>query len=504
MALGVAQRGVHRGELGQHPRMGRREAQRLLPLHHRFAQPQGDVGNPLLGPHGPHRVEIVRLGHAGNRRVEEIAVGVAHQFLDDHRHGFFLGLVGRAAGKGLGAFVVGGSIDELDGGHEVREAHGQIRVVVGNHVGLVEAGVGLELGVFQQARGAHRQRARHLGEKHFQVRHEPLRHGGIEERPSHPLVGGILHRQTAQVVGLDEGLEPVGADHQGLGNLDVNARVLFVDACILLQESRHEGQPPGLAAQGPRADLDEVHDLGIEGVSLELGHYALLLPLAHLLDAGDDEAAHLPHLAEIVGLHLAELGGQGDFRAAHDPLGEMVALGVVEQRLVGNRRQQGLKGAQVVGFGDGGPVRAAEDEGAETEVVEKKGVQLAEKARGVLVEKHRRNGVGVGAVFRGRTEQEQRQVRNLGTDVREQGHAGVLPHSTVAGNAGVGNDSQQVGPVAMVELQGLLVIGGQQDLGPGAHSQQAVLLVESDPQHGLGLANDFLVDKWQKRRIVDR
>ncbi len=66
--------------------VGRRKIKALLACHHRIAETEGDVGNPLIGPHGGKGIEISRLRHPGEGRVEKRTVAVAGQLLDHDRH----------------------------------------------------------------------------------------------------------------------------------------------------------------------------------------------------------------------------------------------------------------------------------------------------------------------------------------------------------------------------------------------------------------------------------
>ena len=67
--------------------------------------------------------------------------------------------------------------------------------------------------------------------------------------------------------------------------------------------------------------------------------------------------------------------------------------------------------------------------------------------------------------------------------------------------AHVGDHAQQVFLVAVVELHGLLVAAGQEDLGPGAFAEHLLLLVEGVLQEFGVLQQDELVELGQVGRV---
>ena len=131
-------------------------------------------------------------------------------------------------------------------------------------------------------------------------------------------------------------------------------------------------------------------------------------------------------------------------------------------------------------------------------------MQLVQQIRRIFIEEQGGDGLGKLPVFGFGAEQQQRQIRNFSTDLGQQGGAGVLHEPPVAGNARIGDDPHQERLISPIEFSGFLEAGGQQDLGPRAHPQQPMLLVETDAEHRLGLAHDLLVDQGQKGRVVTR
>ena len=207
---------------------------------------------------------------------------------------------------------------------------------------------------------------------------------------------------------------------------------------------------------------------------------------------------------EVADLQRLQFRGQHDLGAGHEPAGEVVAPGVVVHTLVRKGGQQLFHGAQVRGAGDfAAVVRVAEDEVPEAEVLHEEVMDLGVQGRGVLVDEDRRDMASPLAVGFLRAQVEQRQVRVLRADRLEQGEARLFVHDTVAREAHVGEHAQEVGLVAPVELHGLFVGFRHQDLRPGAHAEDAVLVVDRLLHGGLGLGDDLLVENGQERRVVD-
>ena len=162
-----------------------------LAVHHHTAEPQRHRGDTVLRRHGTGRIEVVRAGHAGHVWVEAVAVRGPHQFLHDHRHLLFFRAVRSGPEVVLGVLAEGGCVHALDGRLQLGQAHAPSRVVVGQHVGLVDAGQRLILGVLEQARGADGQRVADQLQEGGQIADRRLRgtrppgtSAGSPDRPS--------------------------------------------------------------------------------------------------------------------------------------------------------------------------------------------------------------------------------------------------------------------------------------------------------------------------------
>ena len=154
VALGKLEHVLDRGELRQDAGERRGEAQGDAAVDDGLAQAQGDVDHPVLGLGLADGIIIVGAGHAGKVGIEAFRVRPAHHRLDDHGHLFVLHAVGRAGDVGLGLAEERRRIDELDGVDQVEEADIVAVLVVGQHLGGIDAGERLVEGILQQARGA--------------------------------------------------------------------------------------------------------------------------------------------------------------------------------------------------------------------------------------------------------------------------------------------------------------------------------------------------------------
>ena len=103
-----------------------------------------------------------------------------------------------------------------------------------------------------------------------------------------------------------------------------------------------------------------------------------------------------------------------------------------------------------------------------------------------------------------RAQVEQRQVRVLRADHGQQLNARLFVHDPAAREPHVRQHAQQIRLVAPAEVHGLLVGLRHQDLRPGPHPEDAVLVVDRLLHGRLGLGDDFLVEDRQQRGVVNR
>ncbi len=213
-----------------------------------------------------------------------------------------------------------------------------VGVVVGQHVGLVDAGQRLVLRVLEQAGRPDGQGIADLfqvgGQAALYLRGE----GGGREAPLDlgVVVGG--HGEVAQVVLFQEVIEDVGGEHQAGRHGYLHARELVGHAEVP-QQMAHEGQSPGLAAQRSLPDAGEAV-VGVERARVEVAHRlpGLLAPVG--VDLVDQVAAAVFGIGVVGGGAGPEVMGQVKLGPRLQPAGEVVALGVKGDGLHRDRAQQ--------------------------------------------------------------------------------------------------------------------------------------------------------------------
>ncbi len=432
-------------------------------------------------------------------RVIVVAVPPADDLLHDHRHLLFLDPVGGGLDVALGRPRVGRGVHQLDGVAQLVEAHPQVGVVVGQHVGGVDAGEGLELAVLQQRTRAHGQRVAHLVQERLEVavdlRRQLPRQAGLDD------VGIVRVRQHlfAQVALVEEGVEDVGADDGGGRHADDGAREAVVDA-VAVQDGVGEGQPAALAAERTAADAHERAER-VEVPPREVGDHAALGLAAEARDGLDQERAQVLDVPELV--HLAGPDGrrQLELGARAQPVREVVVRGVVLHGFGRHGVQQPDQRLEVGGATHFGAVGQAEDELAEAEILQHEPPQiLQQRARALLdvagphAVRHRRQ-VDVGRL------QHRRRVRIHRLDAADELQPGVVAHRALPGETPVGDDAQQRVLVARVEVPGLLEGARQQDLRPRPQPQQPVAQVDALGHQRLRLLQHLVVQQRQVGRV---
>ena len=126
-----------------------RDAQRLATVDDVLAQSEGQRGDALLGLLVADGIVVERAQHAAERRIEAGAVLAAYDLLQDDGHLLLVDDIRRGGHVGLGVLVVDGGVDGLDGTGQHAQ-HLVLVVQIGHHVGGVDTGEGLVVGVLQQ------------------------------------------------------------------------------------------------------------------------------------------------------------------------------------------------------------------------------------------------------------------------------------------------------------------------------------------------------------------
>ena len=176
-----------------------------------------------------------------------------HHLLQNHRHLFFFQAIGRGAHISLGVLAEGRSVDALDRLGKFVEADLQAGLLVAQHEGLVDAGEGLVLRVFEQAGGTDGERVVHFRKKCFQTFLQRDGQRGIEEALLDLVVVVTMQREVAQIVFGEELVEQIGGDDHGGRNGNPHAGKATRDAASA-QQMTDEGEAAGFASE--RAGTD--------------------------------------------------------------------------------------------------------------------------------------------------------------------------------------------------------------------------------------------------------
>jgi len=326
-----------------------------------------------------------------------------------------------------------------------------------------------------------------------------------DELREYLLVRKLLRNDVFESVVADEFVEIVRCDHHRAGNHDAQVVVLVVLA-VLEQHRVHERQTAGLAAERPFADAGESHRVAV-GLGVEARHHALSEQDAVVLDEVHDALAVLFGGGELALVAPADGRGQREEAPRVEPFREVVLRGVVFERLVGNRGDHLLHLRQILGAADDGSrIGVLEEEVAECELLGDIFVQLREQRFRILGDESGSQPAGLRLEFGLRRLQQYGHQRVVLLDAAAEVDAGValLAFGRVVAveyEPHVGNHAQHVLLVTVVKLHGLLVVGGEQDLGACAFAQDLLLFVEGVLQEFGVLQQDQFVEFGQVGRV---
>ena len=377
-------------------------------------------------------------------------------------------------------------------------------MIVGQHAGMIEAGVGFELGILEDARRSHRQWIIDLAQKDGDLFGQCLGKDCLSEPFDDEVVRQIVLGEILQTVEVDEFVKGIGGDDQRLGDEDLDLVEQCQQCGIPVQYRRKKGQAPGLAAKRSVACLGEI-GVRVESLPVEIDDHPALPLDPLLLDHLDQVPAMAFHPIEGGIAQGPDLRGQLHLGQGIEPPGKVVVLAVKEEGFGGDGRQFFLQGIEIRCLVVGRTVGHPEDEVAEAEVLDQKGLDLLLQHGGILVDKEGRDLPGEFGVSGFGTGEQQGDVKAVLLDVAQQLQAGAAVQDVVVGEAHVGDDSEDIGFELLVDGQGPFIGVGQQDLRPGPHRQQPMLLVETVFDEGLGLGDQFLVeDRQEQREVIGR
>ena len=153
---------------------------------------------------------------------------------------------------------VSGSIHQLNSRDQALKSNRPVVVIVGQHVGFINSGKGLKLGIFKEAGRTNRQGIADVLEIHFKITYQRFGKMGRPKQPGDFLVAEIRSCKLFEVVFTDKGIKPVGGQDQRFGDLDVNIFKLFLPIRVFFELGGDKGQPSGLAPQGSFADFYKI------------------------------------------------------------------------------------------------------------------------------------------------------------------------------------------------------------------------------------------------------
>src|ERR1035437_6017793 len=272
----------------------------------------------------------------------------------------------------------GGGIHPFDRLQKLLQPQLDVGLMVPQHKGFVHPGERLVLRILQQAGGPDCQRTAHL----LQEVQELIDHGDgqwcCQKTPYDLLVVGAVNRQFQQVIFAQEVVEQVGGQHQRRRQGNANARKSARHAA-LVQQVPYEGQAARLTAQRTAADLKKEIVGRLKCRRIEFADERLTLLAAILGDGGDEIAPQVLGVLEVGNFARPQLLCQSKLGARHQPVREVIALGVVLNAFRRNRRQLGLQFVQVNRAPDLSlAVGEAEDEVAEAHLINHDAAQVSE------------------------------------------------------------------------------------------------------------------------------
>ena len=377
--------------------------------------------------------------------------------MQDDGHFLLVDDIGGCRHVGLGVAVVDRGIHTLDGTGQ-HPQHLVLVVEVGNHIGTVDSGEGLIVGILQERRrtdGNGRSRRVEEGEE---VGHQRVGQLCPEEVFQDFLIAGIAQCNLIEIVRLHELVEDVRTEHDGLRDTDLGV-IETGELRMHLHDVVKESQATSLASQRAVADAGEV-GIAVVLVTVEDSHHADVLHVTVLHDGIEDDLPVDIHILKLVPSDVLEIFRHGEDGPGAQPAAHVVARDVAQHRLAGYLEDVVLQLLEVahphdflVGLG------VAEDEVAEAHVVLHDLAEVTGHGLGVLVDKAETLGFSLLPVLALRTLEDERQVFVAATDLAQELQSGlrilvgrlhVCRNDIPDGETRVGNDSQRIVVVLII------------------------------------------------------
>ena len=230
-----------------------------------------------------------------------------------------------------------------------------------------------------------------------------------------------------------------------------------------MQKVANEGESARLASQRAAAQAQKKLLGTAEMLRLEVAHQGFLLLAAILADDLQTVGAQRFGVAVIRQASRTELFGQRQFGARDQPVRNMIALGVEDQRLHRDRSQRVLHAVQIAGPSNFGAVGEAEDEIAEGKLPREELAHVGQQRLGALAQKGEALGVGARLKLRIARLQHHRNIGNHAAHQMRQREAGGRIEVAIAGKLHVGDHPEQMAAIAVHNRDGALIILRQQD-----------------------------------------
>ncbi len=286
-------------------------------------------------------------------RIIDVFILLSHHLLYYHRHLLLLDLIVDGADITPGSLRIDGGIDKFDGVSQLLQPDFDIGIAVGQQVGLKDAGKRLHEGVLKKPRGPDSQWLGYLLQNYLQLFYQLLRQLPLNEQLFDGFVIGLGIDLVPQFVVVEKILKLVRADNECPRCLDIYARHIIGYVKVVYQRM-NKGQPPTLATQRTRRELDDIALLKYQSL-IELDDLALVLFVLELLDNLYQVVPQRLRVFEITGLLRGYLPGQLYLPAGGEPQGKVISACMVQKGLRRNILQLLLKLIHVPGCPYGTP-----------------------------------------------------------------------------------------------------------------------------------------------------
>ena len=198
----------------------------------------------------------------------------------------------------------------------------------GHHIGVVNAGKGLIVAVFEQRTGADGNGTTGGFDEGEDVSLQTCRKRGAAEGIEDDGIVGIGECELIEVVVVHEFLEEVGAEHYGLGNHD-GGIVELIEFGVVFDDIVDEGKAAAFPSERTFADACKIR-IAVETIATEHGNDSLVFHAAIIDDGFKDGATVGIDVLEFFPRELFDELGRGEHCSTAQPARNVVACDVIE------------------------------------------------------------------------------------------------------------------------------------------------------------------------------